>query len=313
MKKRILFTISTIAISSLMISGCSRSSSENETLVFSGAPLTPTLDGKPNSYQLLIDLIAKETGKKVEYRESTDRSAIIEGVIAGQVDFAAVDPYGYVLASALDSNIRLAGAYTRGPKQRPGFTSLAIARLDSDISNLADAKGKRICFSDPASTAGFLYPAKGLASAGIPVNSAGEGDFESIFSGIVPSQPAVNVYKGTCDVGFIPNTQWLGVMKTLKTIKMSELKIVWESEHIPGSVLMIGSHLPEDLSTKIVDSITMRANKTYFASKGLCESETDCNFLNVANWGYVAVKDSDYDPVRETCANLGIKQCLRNK
>ena len=302
--------IATLAISALALSGCSAADPAPTKLVFAGAPLTPPVEEKPNSFQVMLDLIAEETGLPVEYHESTDRGAIIEGLVSGQIDFASTDPYGFVLASALDKEIQIAGVQVRGADVPPGFTSMAIARADDDtITGLADLKGKKVCFSDPASTAGFLYPAKGLQSAGFEISPSGEGDFKSEFTGIVPFQPAVNVYKGSCDVGFIPDSMWFGVMKTLQDIDLTKLKVVWESEKIPGQVIMIGSQVPSELQKKIAEVISTKANKTYFVESGACTSEADCNFLNVANWGYIPTEPAAYEPVRQTCIDLGIKQC----
>lgn len=305
--------IATIALSAFSLSGCSAPEPEPTKLVFAGAPLTPPVDGQPNSYQVMLDLITEETGLPVEYHESTDRGAIVEGLVSGQIDFAAIDPYGYVLATAIDQEIKLAASQSRGPDIEPGFTSLAIARADdSSINTLDDVAGKKICFSDPASTAGFLYPAKGLKASGLEVNAAGQGDFDSEFTGVVPYQPAINVFKGACDVGFIPDSMWFGVLKTIKEIDLSKLKVVWESEKIPSPVIVVGSHISSNLQNKLSEILTTKANKTYFVENGICASETDCNFLNVANWGYTLLDNNAYEPVRETCVALGIKQCEIN-
>ena len=54
-----------------------------DTLVFGVVP--DSVDTETN-YQPLMDYIAQETGKTVEYHESTDYAALIEAAIAGKVD-----------------------------------------------------------------------------------------------------------------------------------------------------------------------------------------------------------------------------------
>jgi phosphonate transport system substrate-binding protein len=46
-----------------------------------------------------------------------------------------------------------------------------IARADSGIKKIEDAKGKRMAFVDPASTSGFLFPAAYLKKRGIDYNT----------------------------------------------------------------------------------------------------------------------------------------------
>jgi ABC-type phosphate/phosphonate transport system substrate-binding protein len=47
------------------------------------------------------------------------------------------------------------------------YTSLAYVKAGSEITSLDQAKGKKVCFVDAASTSGFLVPTKGLMDVGL--------------------------------------------------------------------------------------------------------------------------------------------------
>ncbi|MGE1076436.1 PhnD/SsuA/transferrin family substrate-binding protein, partial [Pseudomonas fragariae (ex Marin et al. 2024)] len=51
-----------------------------------------------------------------------------------------------------------------------GYYTIMVARKDSGIKTLADAKGKKIGFADPDSTSGFLIPNVAIPKeTGVPV------------------------------------------------------------------------------------------------------------------------------------------------
>lgn len=311
MKMRKVSSFVFIALA-LSLSGCSGDLASPQKLVFAGAPMQAAGNTQVNSYQYMLDVIQKDTGVEIEYLEVTDRATIVEGLVSGKIDFASVDPYGYVLASSLDDSIQTLAAYTKSPGTKPGFKSVAVARKDNDmVTDLSNLSGLTVCFSDPASTAGYLYPAAAIQAAGTKVDVTSSGEVQYVFSGIVPSQPAVNVFEKSCDIGFIPDTQWMGVLPTLENFDRDALEIIWESEHVPGVALVAGSSIESDLQKKLIEIITTKANKTYFAENGICASETDCAFLSPANWGYVPVDPVDYESVREKCISLGIAQCKK--
>ncbi len=50
--------------------------------------------------------------------------------------------------------------------QEPGYYSQAIVPAGSDITSIEDFKGKKVCFVDPSSTSGYLFPSYNLLKAG---------------------------------------------------------------------------------------------------------------------------------------------------
>jgi phosphonate transport system substrate-binding protein len=317
LKIKFLPLVASAGILTLGLGGCSAGQQDEyampDKLVVAGAPLQADADAQA-TYQLMIDLLEEELGIPVEFYETTDRAAIVEAISSDRVDIASMDGYGYVLATGLSSDVEIISVAARTKDTKPGFYSLGLARSDDDsINSLADARGKKVCFSDPASTSGFLFPAKGLLDVGIDPKVETTKDIEPIFTGIFPVQPAINVANGDCDLGFVPDSQYKSVLPTTGLVKEGALKTVWTSELIPGYTLAVNKTMPKELFEKIKEIINTKANKTYFVETGKCTTEAECAFQSPANWGYVPEVDATFDSVRATCEALGLNQCKKKQ
>lgn len=298
-----------LAASSMVLAGCS-SETQEQKIVFAGGPLSA--DVAPfDSYQLLFDLFEQELGVEVEFFEATDRAAIAEGLASGRVDMASIDPYGYVLAASVSDDVEAIAALARSAEGSPSFTTYGVARADdSSINSLSDISGKTVCYSDPASTAGYLFPAKAISEAGLNPNAETTEDFTAVFTGLFSLQPAISVYNGDCDLGFVPDGQFNNVLPQLENVEADELKIVWESEEIFGYALAVNSaEIERELLDSMTDLILSSGNKSSFVELGYCETEQDCLFTAPHNWGYKPASDSDYSGVFEACRILGVSKC----
>ncbi len=60
----------------------------------------------------LLDYIAKVTGKKVEFYQTTSYAAQIEAMLGGFAEIANFGPFAYVLATEKDPNIEVFATYT---------------------------------------------------------------------------------------------------------------------------------------------------------------------------------------------------------
>lgn len=318
MNKPLIPFLASTGILALALAGCSTAGQQDqyampEKLVIAGAPLQADAEAKV-TYQLMIDLLEEELGIPVEFYETTDRAAIVEAIASDRVDIASMDGYGYVLATGLSADVEIISVAARTKESTPGFYSLGIARSDDEsITSLEDVKGKKVCFSDPASTAGFLFPAKGLLGVGIDPKVETTKDIEPIFTGIFPVQPAINVANGDCDLGFVPDSQYATVLPKTGLVEEGALKVIWKSELIPGYTLAVNKTMPNELLERIKEIINTKANKTYFVETGKCMSEAECVFQSPANWGYVPEIDATFDSVRSTCEALGLTQCSKKK
>ena len=159
------------AAAAVLAAGCSSSDTGSDTANAQGFPDTITLAAIPAenssdlkaSYEPLIKLLEKETGSSVEFVQAWDYAGVVEGMIADNVDLAFFGPFAYVVAKINGAKITPLGAVIGEQGEQPGYQSYGLTRSDvADINGLKDFAGKKVCFVDPGSTSGFLYPTAGL-------------------------------------------------------------------------------------------------------------------------------------------------------
>ncbi len=293
----------------LSLAACGESADESksagandpETLVVAAVPSEQSQSLK-EQYELVIKVLEKETGKKVEFQNATDYAAVIEGQRAGKIHIAGYGPFSYMTAKDGGVDIVPLSAVVEKSGDKPGYQSYGITKSGSPIKTLADFKGKKVCFVDQKSTSGYLYPTAGLKEAGIDP----EKDITPVFAGGHDAS-ALAVAKGDCDAGFAFDTI---VDKTLiekGQLKAGDLTTVWKSETIAGSPFAVSNKLSKDLVAKITDAFQNKMNTDAAKSAGLCTDK--CAWPEKKAFGMVKVDDKLYDGVRKVCQITQAKAC----
>ncbi|MET9486189.1 phosphate/phosphite/phosphonate ABC transporter substrate-binding protein [Nocardia sp. NPDC006630] len=300
----------------LVASGCSDSKSHSlnaqgfpETLTLAAVPAENSADLKA-SYAPVIKLLEQETGSKVQFKQASDYAGVVEGIIAGNVDLAFFGPFAYVVAGINGAKITPLGAVVQAAGGSPGYKSYGLTKSDNaSINGLKDFAGKKVCFVDPSSTSGFLYPTAGLISAGV-IKSGSEAD---ISAGVTPiyagahDASALSIASGTCDAGFAFDTMVDKTMIDKGDLKPGQLKTVWKSETIAGSVFAANNALGTDTVEKLKTLLTTKLNAANLKSSGICADE--CRITDERAWGVVPATDADYNGVRKVCEITGSKKC----
>jgi phosphonate transport system substrate-binding protein len=262
-RTRIGALAASVLITALALTGCSAGGSDSGsgdvgegtwakaegTLVF-GA--TPDQAGSDSNNRPLEDYIAKETGLKVEYYPTADYTALIAAAVAGKIDMMSSGALQYVMATNKGAELEpVAATLTSEDVTDPGYYSEAIVPTDSDITELAGAKGKTVCFVDPNSTSGFLFGLYALEKAGLDVESSGAdangnpmfADFTPYFAG-AHDKSAQAVASGQCDVGFAEDSI------AEAAADAGEVTVIGK-EYVPGGPLSISSALPAETKEKL--------------------------------------------------------------
>jgi phosphonate transport system substrate-binding protein len=208
----------------------------------------------------------------------------------------------------LSDEVELLTSYTRAEGQMPGLFGVGITRVESDIQSLQDLRGKTVCFPDPSSATGYLWPAYALQQVGIDADIVTSPDITPVISGNFPAV-GVGVFNGDCDFGFVADVTWDRILPTLETVDMSQLRVVWESDRIPSGPFAANTIVPSELREQVKQLLIEKANKDYFVEAGLCEDVATCPHLAVSVWGFIETPDSFYDPVREVCNALELERC----
>lgn len=262
---------------------------DDSTLVFGVVP--DSVDTETN-YQPLMDYIAKETGKTVEYHESTDYAALIEASIAGQIDVASFSGFTYVTATNNGAELTPISSITTAEGQDPGYYSQAIVPKGSDITSIADMKGKKICFVDPSSTSGYLFPSYALLEAGIDP----EKDITPVFAG----KHDVSVQKvgeGTeCDAGFAEDSE----------VAKSDAVDVIDQQMVPGAPIVESNSLPDDVKAQLKD-ILSNVTADDMVAAGI--EGADSEGFRAVFFQTTPVDDAYYDQIRDICEKTNASQC----
>lgn len=262
---------------------------DENTLVFGVVP--DSVDTETN-YQPLMDYIAAETGKTVEYHESTDYAALIEAAIAGKIDVASFSGFTYITATNNGAKITPVSSIITEEGQEPGYFSQAIVPADSDIESLAEFTGLSVCFVDPSSTSGYLFPSYNLLKEDIDP----ETDVTPVFAG----KHDVSVQKvgegKECQAGFAEDSE---------VAKSDKVKVIAETM-VPGAPIVVSDTLPAELKTMLTDILAEVTIDDIIAS-GIDSADTDA-FRSVF-FATSPVDDKYYDTIRDICEITNAKQC----
>jgi phosphonate transport system substrate-binding protein len=262
---------------------------DENTLVFGVVP--DSVETETN-YQPLMDYIAKETGKKVEYHESTDYAALIEASIAGQIDVASFSGFTYVTAANNGAKLTPISSIVTKEGQEPGYYSQAIVPKGSDITDLAGFKGKKVCFVDPSSTSGYLFPSYNLLEAGVDP----EKDITPVFAG-KHDVSVTKVGEGVeCEAGFAEDSE---VAKSDKVTVIAETMV-------PGAPIVMSSTLPTEVQSKLTDVLS-DVTIDQIIKAGVTSADSD-GFRSVFS-ETKPVDDTYYDTIRDICKKTNATQC----
>ncbi|SEE42438.1 phosphonate transport system substrate-binding protein [Arthrobacter alpinus] len=259
------------------------------TLVFGVVP--DSVDTETN-YTPLMDYISKQTGKKVQYHESTDYAALIEAANAGKIDVASFSGFTYVTAKNHGAKLTPISSIVTKAGEEPGYFSQAIAPKGSSIKSYADMKGKKICFVDPSSTSGYLFPSYNLLKAGVDPAK----DITPVFAG----KHDVSVQKTAegveCEAGFAEDSE---------VVKSDKVQVIGETK-VPGAPVVMSAELPADLQTKLTETLKEVTIDAIIAA-GIKNADSEA-FRSVFH-ETKPVTDGYYDTIRDICKTTNAKQC----
>lgn len=270
-------------------------------IVFAAVPSEES-SGLSQDYQPVLDMLRDETGMTVEFQKATDYASIIEGQRAGKIDIAKYGPFSYVLAGNKGVSAHAVAGQVAERGQRPGYSAYAVTRTGSSITSLEQARGKRVCFVDPTSTSGSLYPKAALSRAGVDP----ERDIEPVFAG-GHDAAALSVAEGDCDIGFAHDAMVDEQLPRSGEVDPGQLRTVWESPNIPGDPAAINDDLDPRVRELITNALRTKANSAYLRENGYCSGA--CEIGDTGGFGFAAVDDAFYRGVREVCAITGDQQC----
>ncbi|MEL6920651.1 MAG: phosphate/phosphite/phosphonate ABC transporter substrate-binding protein, partial [Pseudomonadota bacterium] len=171
-----------------------------------------------------------------------------------------------------------------------GYYSIMLARKDSGIENIEDAKGKKLGFADPDSTSGFLVPSVALpAQLGMDIDEyfsetgfggGHENGVLEMLKGNFDVQVTWSSGVGEFDDGYTSGNIRKMVDKGL--LDMDDVNEVWRSPLIPNGPVVVSNQLDMDIRAKFVDFM-----------KALPEADRDC-FMAIQGGDFAGFTDVDH-------------------
>jgi phosphonate transport system substrate-binding protein len=236
--------------------------------------------------QGILDIVAKETGMKVEAFVGSDYNGTIEALRNGHVDVALLGPFSYVLATT-QAPVEAFAVTVIAKTMQPSYKSIIIAREDSPVKSFETIKGNTFAFVDPGSTSGYMVPSAAFKKAGITP----EKDFKQVMYSGGHDATIVAVGEGKVNAGAVADRIYeRGCAKGLADC--SKIKIIWESPAIWNDPVLYRKNLSEGLKKKI--------REAFYSVKNLPFGEMG----TVARFDPIA--DKDYDPLREIAKTLDL-------
>jgi phosphonate transport system substrate-binding protein len=253
--------------------------------------LVPTQDSvrELGYYKPILDLLSKNTGKKIEFYMPTSYSSVVEALLGKWVDIAVLGPESYVIAKSKDKTLDVFGTYSRKEdgiqKAGPGYTSVLITKKGSKFTTVESLKGAVLALVDPASTSGSLVPEH------VFPGSTKTPPLKQYFSRVVFSGghdlSSLAVAEGKVDAAFVASHRFMETVNAGK-VKLADFNYLWYSPLIPQDPFVYRGTLCEPLKQKIAE--------TYLT---VDQNPDGRKYLdNVKSERVVKMTDADYDIVR---------------
>lgn len=264
-----------------------------DQLVFSIIPTEETTQ-ELGIYKPLLAALKQKTGKSIEFFMPTSYASVIEGMVNGWVHIGVHGPNSYVLAKEKDPKLEVFATYTKVKghfqEEGPGYRAVLVSRSDSKFDSIESLKGSVVGLADPASTSGNLMPRMVFGE----VIGTGQ-DIEKYFSKVVYTgghdQSGLAVKEGRVDSAFVA-THRLDNVIGRGLAKPEDYRVIWQSGIIPQDPLVYRTDLCEPILAAIRDAfLTLHENP-----------EAKSFFDGIKSTKYVAMKDSDYDIIRQLAA-----------
>ncbi|MDX9843484.1 MAG: phosphate/phosphite/phosphonate ABC transporter substrate-binding protein [Aquabacterium sp.] len=202
-------------------------------------------------YRPLIKGLEQATGRRVQAVPATSYGAVIEGLLAGDIDLAEMGPASYAIAMSRGAKIKPVASFRlqQGPAtpDSRAYHSVLITRHAHPAKDLGQLRGSTLSLTDPASTSGAILPRKAMQGlTGVTL--------ESYFSRITfagsHDRSLEAVRSGRVDAAFVSSTSIDDAVRR-GALRIEEIRILWRSKPIPYDPFVVRQALCPALQDQI--------------------------------------------------------------
>lgn len=242
-------------------------------------------------YGAFVEVLEEITGDKVEFFPVNNRTAAVEALTHGHVDYVLTGPAEYIVFRSRAKAVPVVAW------QRLDYFTQLVVTNDSSIKTLADMKGKVIAFGEVGSTSTHLGPAQLLASIDLMPNK----DFKAL--NIHRNVSVEAMLKGDVDAVAIGSSHLVNIRGKFPD---AGLRVAARGPDLPNDVLVAGTHVPAAKVAKMREAFVNNAEKLRDAAlKG------EENKKYIGGQFIPTVEDSDYEYVRQAYITVGAKSLAK--
>ncbi len=247
------------------------------------------------------EYLEKATPYKYKFAVPTSFVAVVESFGTNRADIASINTFGYIMAhERYGATARI--AFVRSGSET--YQAQIVARADGPIKELKDIDGKKFAYVDPASTSGYLLPAKLFLDNKLkPSETVFAQKHDNVITMIYQKQvDAGATFYSPPQHGRIEDARRL--VKTQFPDVEEKIKIIQLTDAIPNDPIVFRKDLPEEMINSIVDALmkymdTEEGKQVFYDIYGIT--------------GMVRSTDARYDNVREMLKSLGKSAADLNK
>ena len=236
------------------------------------------------------DYMSEQTGFQYEAVVSKDYDDLIDGITNNQVHFAWLSPLSFVKAEQ-KGNGRVMLKSVRG--SHPFYWGAIVVRRDSGINSIDGLRGKKMGWTYPSSTAGYIFTKAALHAK--KINADNYFSSNSFIGGYDELVKAVVSRKVDAGAVFANDTEnekgaWT---QYLNAHERRLLKSIFYTKPIPGDTITGSRSFVDEhpkITNKILEALLNMGNDE--TGKNLLTDLYQVDFL-------VDAESGDYDSVRE--------------
>lgn len=230
----------------------------------------------------------KASKLRVDFFPVSGRTAAVEAMNAGQVDFVLTGPAEYVVFNARLKAVPVV------VWERPNYRSSIVVPDESPVRSLADLKGKKISFGEIGSTSQHLAPATILADAGLGYGK----DYEPVFLKLNVAAEALI----RSDIAAIGMNQ-THLERITKAFPNRKFRTVGEGANLPNDLIVASSKVKPEVIEAVRSTFRDHGPALLAA---ITSTKENAKFIG-GSFQY-GVSDRDYDGVRKMFVNVGVKE-----
>lgn len=224
----------------------------------------------------LAHYLEEKTGKAIRIEIADNYADHIKKVGEERADIAFMGPASYVsMTETYGGKIMLARLEINGS---PSFHGIIIVRNDSQLASLADLAGKKIAFTDPDSTMGYLVPMHMIKEAGVNLDKLATAGFLGSHNNV-----AMAVVGGYFDAGAVKE-------EVFASFQERGIRMLAKSPAIPEHLFVA--------SPKLFLPLVEILRESLLGLKDAPGGQAILQSIKGSTTALVPVKDSDFDLLR---------------